>query len=59
VDYLLNDGRTYTNAMTARANSRSNIRVDHESFDGGATYPLAGVDPQWSAGINALATRLQ
>jgi hypothetical protein len=43
VEYLLGDGRTFTRTMLAPANSRSNIWVDHESFDGGATFPLADV----------------
>ncbi len=43
VDYLLTDGRTFTKTMTAPANSRSNIWVDYESFDGGVTFPLANV----------------
>ncbi len=43
VDYLLGDGRTYTKTVRAPANSRANIWVDHESFDGGTTFPLADV----------------
>jgi hypothetical protein len=43
VDYLLADGATYSRTLRAPANSRSNIWVDYESFDGGATYPLANV----------------
>jgi hypothetical protein len=43
VTYLLGDGRTFSKQMQAPANSRSNIWVDHESFDGGATFPLADV----------------
>jgi hypothetical protein len=43
VTYLLADGRTFTRTLTAPANSRSNIWVDKETFDGGATYPLTDV----------------
>ena len=43
VTYLLIDGRTFSRTMTAPANSRSSIWVDGETFDGGATHPLANV----------------
>ncbi len=43
VTYLLVDGRTFTRTLTAPANSRSNIWVDFETFDGGLSYPLADV----------------
>ena len=43
VTYLLTDGRTFSRTMTAPANSRSNIWVDVETFDGGAAHPLANV----------------
>ena len=41
--YLLTDGRTFTRTLTAPPNSRSNVWVDVETFDGGATFPLADV----------------
>jgi Tol biopolymer transport system component len=43
VTYLLGDGQTYSRTLTAPANSRSNIWVDLEQFDGVAGLPLADV----------------
>lgn len=43
VTYLLADGQTYSRTLTAPANSRSNIWVDLEQFDGVAGLPLADV----------------
>ncbi len=43
VTYLLSDGQTYSRTLTAPANSRSNIWVDLERFDGIAGTPLADV----------------
>ena len=43
VTYLLADGQTYARTLVAPANSRSNIWVDLERFDGVAGTPLADV----------------
>ena len=39
--YLLADGTTHTRSLTAPPASRSTVWVDHESLDGGTTFPLA------------------
>ena len=41
--FLLEDGRTFTKDVTVGAHARFNVWVDFESFDGGATFPLADV----------------
>ncbi len=43
VTYLLGDGTTYSRALTAPANSRSNIWVDLEEIPGVPGFPLADV----------------
>jgi hypothetical protein len=41
--FLVEDGRTFTKVVTVAAHARFNVWVDYESFDGGATFPLANV----------------
>ena len=44
VTYLLPDGQTLSRALIAPSNSRSNIWVDWEQFDGVAGFPFADVE---------------
>ena len=41
--YMLPDGRTFVRDVTVGAQARVNVWVNYESFDGGATFPLADV----------------
>lgn len=51
-EYLLDDGRTFTRDLTVAANARTNIWADVESFDDGATFPLA--DAAFSTRVTVL-----